>query len=181
VAAVIAVLAFILFGCLFKWTPEMISPYLLFLTLIAISWYSWETRGLKKEMVLQNELSLRPRLVFFAIQGRELWVKNIGKGAALDIQIGGYSLKFPGIMEIEYKFECQSLLEPGEATDLWVSTGTGEATKLAEYMDRAQLEPESAPNTIIIKLSYKNVLGKEYKNDTSTLGKGMLQKTQRPE
>jgi len=154
----------------------MLSPYLLFLTLVAIFWYSWETRGLKKEMVLQNELSLRPRLIFFAISQRTLWVKNIGNGAALDIQIGDYLLKFSDIMEILYRFECQNMLEPGEASELSVKIGEGEAPRDAGYMELAQLEPMSAPNTLEIRFIYKNVLGKEYKDDTSRLGKEMLQR-----
>jgi hypothetical protein len=176
VAAIIAVLALLLFGCIFKWKSEMTSPYLLFLTLVAIFWYSWETRGLKKQMVLQNEFSLRPRLVFYAIAGRQLRVKNIGNGAALNIHVDDYLLEFPGIMNILYAFECQNILEPGEHCQLFVKTKTGAEIRDAEQMELVQLEPLSAPRTVEIGLSFKNVIGEEYKADTSKLGKEMLQK-----
>lgn len=173
----IAVLAFPIFGCVFKWRPDMITPYLLFLTLVAIFWYSYETRGLKKQMVLQNVLTLRPRLILYATpqRGRFLyWVKNIGNGAALDIHIEDHAFELPGPgekMVLFYKFECQNILETNEESELTIKTGDREEPPDASTACLAQLER----HTFELTLKYKNVHNQGY-TDPSKLGEGMLQK-----
>jgi len=69
IGTIIAVLGFLVIGLMYKWESEMVSPYFLFLTLVAILWYSSESRDMKHQMVLQNELTLRPRLSLLGLLG----------------------------------------------------------------------------------------------------------------
>ena len=60
-----------------------VTDLILFVTLIAICWYAWETRKLKNEMVRQNELNLCPTILVDLDERRECFVyKNQGRGIA---------------------------------------------------------------------------------------------------
>jgi hypothetical protein len=177
---VVAALGCLKIGRLFEWSKEMVSPCLIFLTLLAIVWYSLETRGLKVQMIRQNELTLRPRLIVYAVAGTRFRVKNIGNGAALDTWVEDYLLALPGEVCIRYSFKCQNLLESGEDRLLDIETDVGEYTSIARAHALSQLQPISAPRALDIKLHYKNVNGKEYSKDTARIGKGMLEKTSFP-
>ncbi|MBE3143930.1 MAG: hypothetical protein IMZ61_08405 [Planctomycetes bacterium] len=176
IGLLICVVALPVFGCIFKWKSGLVSPYLLFLTLITIFWYSYETRGLKAQMVMQNELSMRPRLIFIETISKARLVKNIGNGAALDIHIQDYSHQIEGLFTIKYRFECQNILEPGADCELNIGTVEGDKIQNAGPLELAQL----LLYTFEIKLNYKNVLGQEYSKDTSILGKEMLRWTSFP-
>jgi len=155
----------------------MISPILLYLTLIAIFWYSWETRGLRAQTVLQNELVLRPRIIFYANPAGSFWVKNIGNGAALDVEIKDYSLDVPCAGKVIFKFECQNILEVGHSSELSIKIKNNGETDDCPSFFLVQFKPLVAPHTHEIRFEYKNVLGKKYDEDTSRLGKEMLQIT----
>lgn len=64
---------------------------ILALTLIAIIWYSWETRGMKNQLVEQKELSLRPFVVIriepLGENRSKVMLLNLGGGAALNITL----------------------------------------------------------------------------------------------
>lgn len=105
-------------------------------------------------------------------------MKNIGSGPALDIHIKDCSLEFSGGSTISYAFECQNILEPNEFCQLYVKRKVGEEIQSASRSELAQLEPISAERTLEVKMSYKNAVGKVYNEDTSMLGKGMLQRTE---
>jgi len=81
-------------------TPELVTPLALFLTLLAIIWYSWETRQLKIEtrrlsrsaasevqmLVKQNITSIRPYLrLQKAAVAHHLQLINEGKGIAVNL------------------------------------------------------------------------------------------------
>ena len=60
-------------------------------TLAAVTWYSWETRGMKKEMFRQTELSTRPFVMIFpeptSPNRTHLFLRNDGHGPALNIKL----------------------------------------------------------------------------------------------
>jgi len=49
-------------------------------------WYAFETRIMVKEIIKQNELSLMPVIIIYS-HYKNLYIKNIGKGTALNISI----------------------------------------------------------------------------------------------
>ena len=62
---------------------------ILLITFIGILWYSWETRGMRFQMKRQNDLTVqenRPYLKVY-IQGKKLFISNIGKSDALNIRL----------------------------------------------------------------------------------------------
>jgi hypothetical protein len=69
-----------------SWTQAAI----LLLTALAIIWYTFETRRLAKEVVRQNEISLRPLVLpeFTGNAGQRIFkLKNCGTGCALNVRI----------------------------------------------------------------------------------------------
>src|SRR5260370_17370120 len=67
------------------WTQTVV----LGITALIIGWYTFETSRMRKEIVRQNSISLRPVVVFEfchdAAHNRFLVAKNIGNGAAFNI------------------------------------------------------------------------------------------------
>jgi hypothetical protein len=64
-----------------------ISDLILFATFLALLWYSWETMGMKEEMMRQNDISIKPELVFYYDKDKKFYLKNIGNGNAYNIEI----------------------------------------------------------------------------------------------
>ena len=90
---------------------EIITTSLLGITLMAIIWYAWETRELRKESVKQTELSQRPFVMIFETDLNKIKYKNSGQGIALNISIkpfenGSYT----------FTFEKENLLSPNEVS-----------------------------------------------------------------
>ena len=96
---------------------ELINTGVLTITAAIIAWYTWETYKLRREMVRQNELQLRPYLVPSFPETREgykLEVKNIGSGTATNIRIDIPQINFTDV-EVQWKYEVTPLdsLESG--------------------------------------------------------------------
>jgi len=62
------------------------TAIIIFVYTCATFWYASETRRMKKEMMKQNELSLMPAIIMYN-DGDVFYIKNIGKGAALNVLI----------------------------------------------------------------------------------------------
>jgi hypothetical protein len=99
-----------------SWTQAAI----LLLTALAIIWYTLETRRLAKEVVRQNEISLRPLVLpEFAGDARQriLKLKNCGTGCALNVRISPIPI-IPaddiGLGPAEVRFESAYYMATGE-------------------------------------------------------------------
>ena len=102
---------------------DVINSILIFLTLLAIIWYSWETLQLKKEAQKQNKTSIQPYLsllIWFDKARREkLLIRNVGKGIATRVSFklldwkGGYAV---GGFDKGFKFYIIPALTPKGST-----------------------------------------------------------------
>jgi len=69
-----------------------LSDKILFATFLALIWYAWETRKMRKEMVVQNELEQKPIVDLFyrpktTKHDEYLRLRNSGKGVAYNINV----------------------------------------------------------------------------------------------
>jgi len=109
ILVIVSFLSFLLINCLFSknFSELSIGNYILFITFLGLVWYAWETRGMKKQMFLQNEMEQNPFLTIFLrdlnsnefigkdigedfILGTSQYtfrIRNIGKGPAFDVEI----------------------------------------------------------------------------------------------
>ena len=99
-----------------SWTQAGI----LLLTALAIAWYTLETRRLEKEMVRQNDISLRP-LVLPEFAGnaaqRSFKLKNCGTGCALNVRISPIPIALADEMDLgpaEVRFTPAYYMAAGE-------------------------------------------------------------------
>lgn len=104
---------------------QIINTGVLTITAGIIAWYTVETYRLRREMVRQNEISLRPYLVPSFPETREgykLELKNIGRGTATNIRIDIPPLNFADV-EVQWKYDVTPVdwLESGATAEgkLW--------------------------------------------------------------
>ena len=135
-----------------------ISDFVLFLTFLAILWYSWETRGLKTQIAKQIELSLRPLVLINWISPGKYVLRNIGNGPALAIQLG--EIMVVDKPEIKYTFRKIDLMEPKEQRDLEILIGGETATTF----DLGAITPHSAVRNFDYCISYTDINGTGYKS-----------------
>jgi hypothetical protein len=53
---------------------------------IVVTWYTWETRQLRRATLRQTALQIRPFLAIEYGEDMKIWVHNLGKGVARDIR-----------------------------------------------------------------------------------------------
>ncbi len=68
-----------------------LSDLILFATFLALLWYAWETRKMRREIVEQTKLQLTPFVVVLS-EDPQLTVANYGESTARNIQIKCSSL-----------------------------------------------------------------------------------------
>ena len=115
---------------------DKISPLILIITLIAIIWYTWETKKLREQTAKQTELQYRPFVMVFMKQGEEegtidgdapFCVKNVGHSPALNVKIYYYDVN--GKLSNK-KFHDIDLLVPNEIRRIEEIEWKGEKTLL---------------------------------------------------
>lgn len=97
-------------------------------TAILIYFYTRETSGLKREMIRQNEINLRPVIVpIFEKRGAELFFKleNIGVGVAFNVKVEPLIHAFPfgeagQELRFEFRFASLSYLASKQSRDVRV-------------------------------------------------------------
>jgi len=110
--------ATVLIGMVFWWSKDAATLIVYWLTAIIVLVYTYETHGMRREMVRQNDISIQPLLITSIVprtiagevtQGVELNVLNIGRGPALFVRIdpieitpgGGHSIDFEVVDYVE--------------------------------------------------------------------------------
>lgn len=133
-----------------------------FVTLGVITWYTFETRRLRKASSKQTalvqkqiDLSLRPCIILYRAPQSSILLKNVGHGPALQVSV--FSIKTESYI---YEFEKFYLLEPGEA---------GLSFNVAQYRNTPTKEMVTGAATIwdigegaILEARYFNLEGTEY-------------------
>ncbi|MFW9851817.1 MAG: hypothetical protein ACFFDS_02655 [Candidatus Thorarchaeota archaeon] len=131
----------------------LITAFILFLTFIAIVYYAWETQKLRKAIVKQTELSLRP-LVTINFEKGEFCLHNIGNSPALNITID--TLK--DSQSKLYEFSPVVLLDSKEFTSriLFQKINLEKNQKLLKQ----GLEQIDIPDEFSLTIHYENIENK---------------------
>jgi hypothetical protein len=140
-------------------TKITFSELILFATFLALLWYAWETRRMRKEMVDQTELQLTPFLVII-VETHEVMVANYGESTARDIEIK-CSSSVKGVLK-----PClpTNSLPKGEKKVLEIATSGGFAFLLTDDFEGAK--------EIHFELKYSNILGKKYQTKGTLKNEG---------
>jgi len=149
---------------------DKVNPLILLLTLLAIIWYALETRGMKKQMIKQKELSIRPFIVLsYHVDYHCYVLKNIGHGPALYSKMDNIDIvKIDERLTIKYSFENVNILTPGETATLNICYENG---NLVTEQDQAVIMPRFATRSFDFRIIYHNLENKEY-STSGKLGKG---------
>jgi len=109
-----------------------INDLILGFTFLAIVWYSFETRGLRKATIHQIHLGISPYLLLttnyenkgVAMSNMLLQVKNIGNGVALNVFSDEHKL-LDNNKEVTYTMQLMDTLSPGEFKDIQIQSIRG--------------------------------------------------------
>ena len=142
------------------------SDKILFLTFLALLWYAWETRCMKKEMVEQTQLEQKPIVDLFyrpTTPNHEqcLRLRNSGKGVAYNI--GVETIKTDDDKTFEFYFEDPNLI---------LTTGDEQTLKInAKYKSRQGGEtwPGDPLNYFLDECVTKNTWENRDENNKSTI------------
>jgi hypothetical protein len=148
------------------------TAFVIFLYTCATFWYASETRQMKKEMIKQNELALMPAIIMYN-DGDDFYIKNIGKGPALNILIKDItSVEEKIIIEGEEKIiqiKCRKTpsLIPGEKEKLECKTYICGIEK--DYLPaEPALNPKFATTNFNVEIEYTNINGVDYQSSIMT-------------
>jgi hypothetical protein len=136
-------------------TIRLLADIALILTFLALLWYSFETRGMKNQLVRQNELSLRPCiLISYEIDQGSYCFINVGNGPALHVQ-----LKEIPFLESEdncftYKTDACDLIVPKGRSRVVFREDNG---SIASAFHLGAIDPKSAINTFDITATYSSI------------------------
>lgn len=144
---------------------EILTFFALFLTLLAIIWYAYETRKLRMETLKQTELSLKPFIILsYDERKRKFILKNIGKGVGLNVKIADIPIiKEDGELYIRYIFNRTDVLIPEEKKEITgeIKINDGTSRDLPIFM--SHFFPESAVKSYDFIVSYTNINNDPYK------------------
>lgn len=134
------------------------------ITAIAIFWYSYETRKMRKEMFNQNELLIMPKCTVY-ISGEQFVLLNVGFGPAMNIKVDDLEL-IPPESSDKYKFCFKEIhgIDRGIAIELAID----KEFKNAEEVQKGTINCEYQEWTIgayKLNITYTDIKGsKEYKD-----------------
>ena len=137
------------------------GPYVLFLTLLAILWYSWETSQLRIQQKDLMELSLKPHLIVL-FQRADFVLYNIGYGPAVRIRIDDVIVSFPQMPRLRLRFTCPPVINKGERLPIEIKILTEDEKHEPSGFHLGFLRPPTATETIDINVHFENLTSKEY-------------------
>ena len=123
-----------------------VTDWILLATIAAILWYSWETHKMKKEMIHQTELSIRPQLISYLDEkGEYFFIKNVGNGTAINVIVDDLYLWKGPPFDVQISFSIIDAIMPKEAKVLiHTSLSAGRKSKM-DFI--SNLNPEWASQT----------------------------------
>lgn len=132
---------------------EYAGTYVLFLTLLAILWYSWETNQLKI-------LSLKPHLEI-VFQRAYFRLYNIGNGPAVHVRIDD-KIVSPGGWPERLRFVCPPIIRKDECLPIEIKILTEPGQEEDTSASLGFIKPPLANFTEEIDVHFENLLGKTY-------------------
>ena len=136
------------------------SEIVLTVTLLAVLWYSWETRKLRIQSEKHTELSLKPQLEI-VFQRAHFRLYNIGNGPAVHVRIED-KIVSPARYPERLRFICPSIIRKDECLPIEVKILTEDGKQVDEMARLGFLTPPEANETIEIDVHYDNLIGREY-------------------
>lgn len=174
-----AILFYFPFRCLLAVEAQILTPYVLLLTLIAVIWYSLETHGLRKISAEHLELSFKPHLILICKDSRRFCLYNIGNGPAERVRIDDAVLEVIKGISIRLKFTCPPVLKKDEWLPIGIDLMTADGERKADGFHLAFLTPPTATMAFTVTAHFQNLIGKEYEVPLR-IGVGMDEGTSMP-
>jgi hypothetical protein len=155
----------------------MTSDAIYAVTGLLVLWYAVEARAMRREMVRQNQLAVQPLLITTVRRPEkelELVVRNIGKGAALEVAIEDIEFvlePLPGQETRKHlgKFSVIDVIEAGAEVTADVRYVTrdagGEGT--SHWSLAANLDPKHARQDLPVIIRYRDILGGAHRSEMS--------------
>jgi len=140
-----------------------LTNLILSITAGAIFLYTLETFLMRKEMIKQTELSIRPQIVTrIDEKGEYFFFKNVGNGVAFNVLTNEKYLV--GALTVKIIFDRIDVLMPREEKKLgFKAYPVGkEEIELHELHSMAQLNPEWHTLNFILKITYDNIEATKY-------------------
>jgi hypothetical protein len=146
------------------------SDFILFITFLAILWYSWETKKLREETSSQKHLNVYPFLVIKEYNSG-LYIVNIGRGPAMWPELemsGNLTIGTPSFL---YSRTIPTIFEDPNAKIPLLAFSVGEMESFEEYQRGNENKEKTKSNTLdfqsILKngeviLKYRDIYGKMY-------------------
>ncbi len=128
---------------------QLVSIVVLGITAIGIFWYSFETMGMKQEMINTNRINIRPILVFYIRRSGKnqdgsnwrLRLRNTGNGPAFNLKIENISQE-EIYKEIEFFIKnpsCLTVEDRGEEINIYIKL-TSYSKEIKDYDDILQMK-----------------------------------------
>ena len=113
---------------------DKINNLVSFITLLALFWYSYETRGMKKEMIAQTEIEQKPAMTLLFNSINDCFeLENNGKGTAYNVKVGVIKIDNN---EFDFYFDdSNSLVSSSEKKELKIIAKHTEGNKEALESD----------------------------------------------
>jgi hypothetical protein len=164
---IIAVVALVVLPiAAYFYQEALVGPVIYWLTAAYLLAYTYETYGLRVQMIRQNEISIRPLLITsieLATNTRPdiLVVRNIGRGPALFVQIDDIPILVDDSPEsLVVKFEVVDYIEPQTSAITQAGFFSKDGDKFAKHFDfLPNLNPKYAKEKIEVTLRYEDVDG----------------------
>ena len=157
-------------------TGITLADVILSLTFLALLWYAWETREMRKALVSQTEILSSPFISIFIEpdfsdqQRLKLYVMNLGEVTARNIRLEASQALREG--EEDAFFRPVETLAKSEKKDLkieWRSKQNGKITKgpssALTHIFLPELRTGSLVNAFLFKLEFQNIYYETYKTD----------------
>jgi hypothetical protein len=135
---------------------------ILLATLVAIIWYTWETRNLRKVQTQATKLEFRPVIVLSQEgQNNNLFVTNIGRGHAIDISCHYMIEEAKGQFVIENMNGKIDLLQTNQK-QRFIDVCPTKSDKNFGKLLEANLDPRVSELHVELWIKYSDLAGNKY-------------------
>lgn len=151
---------------------SILQTIIFFVTFVAAAIYAYFTLGIWKTSIEQSKQNLMPLPVIYARSGigssknRVFRIRNVGYGAALNIEIEDFNLLIKDLGR-KYKYILKmsdpNILVRDEERDLLSETYVNGELNPGDDLLFPYLNPEYATKRTVLSISYQDIKGRKYK------------------
>ena len=180
IVVLIVICSWLSISCRLNVNSNSVNNFLIAITFCIIWWYAYETYLLRKTTVEQKELQIQPLLVLDFLGSdneRRAYLKNIGNGIAMNIEIDDIAKKYPKY-DLNIDYRLSKSLDKGQQIQLDVMCIIEEGGKHGYSIPHhAAIDPCFATEDQIFRISYKNIQQVSYETIVSTGKSGIIIKS----